>query len=190
MENLLDWLIDIEKRLGMQENVRETLEEIKKQLIIVKVCVNLFGCLWVICLCLIFYMLICPCSCIANPWGRWAAQSNRWDLSWHGAAVGSNGGRCPLSGGDFQSGEEWKTSQDSLRSSCGSVRETPSKAYHCFWWAQEIQVLAFNIILSMLPHLMLMITTVWTSLQNWSDEFQVLDGKITPYFGGQGTKCG
>jgi hypothetical protein len=42
----------------------------------------------------------------------------------------------------------------------------------------------------MLPHLMLMITTVWTSLQNWSDEFQVLDGKITPYFGGQGTKCG
>jgi hypothetical protein len=45
MENLLDWLIDIEKRLGMQENVRETLEEIKKQLIIVKVCVNLFGCL-------------------------------------------------------------------------------------------------------------------------------------------------
>ena len=37
MENLLDWLIDIEKRLGAQEHVRETLEEIKKQLIVVKV---------------------------------------------------------------------------------------------------------------------------------------------------------
>lgn len=37
MNSLFDWLTEMEKRLGMQESVRETLEEIRTQLTIVKV---------------------------------------------------------------------------------------------------------------------------------------------------------
>lgn len=44
INNLTNWLNDVERRLASQESLRETVEEIKKQTMIVKVRKHTFTC--------------------------------------------------------------------------------------------------------------------------------------------------